>query len=158
MKAMIFTRVMKAWLVGLLSSGLIVLPLAFTLTTSVPRSLSEKVILFISWIPPALVMTLLGGIFMSLPLLLIAYLVALWCRNLIADNRLLFAILAPLVTAAIVTIYLVLSANDASTNSIGFWSQVEQTYFSWTVWIFASPVLASATYYCFYLKHPTRSD
>lgn len=159
MKGKVFARVMKAWLIGLASAGLIVLPMAFTLSTSaLPEPLTERALFFISWVPSGVVLALLFGTFMSLPLLLIAYLVALWCRNLIANNRLFFTFLAPLVTAAIVTFYLVLSADGASTNSVGFWSEFEHTFFSWNVWIFVFPVLASATYYCFYLKHPVRSD
>ncbi|MEM9105989.1 MAG: hypothetical protein AAGC96_10070 [Pseudomonadota bacterium] len=158
MKGIVFVRVVKAWLIGLASAGLIFVPMAFTLTTSVPyESLSDVLAEFISEIPSGIAIVLILGVAVSLPLLLIAFLFAFFCRNLITDNRLFFTFLAPIVTATIVALYFDLAADETWRNSAGFLNRFGQIFFSWSVWIFVFPVLVSAAYYCFYLKHPARS-
>lgn len=153
----VIIHALKAWLIGLLFSGLVAIPLS-TATRGISfenigDQLIERFLVFFGIIPSGLLLTFTFGIFLSFPLLIIAMIFAIVLRNFIAKYRLLFSILAPAIAASLVAAVDAHTRDNNWANSRGFWEKFQHIFFTWDTWIFALPVFAAALYFCYF--YPT---
>jgi hypothetical protein len=142
----------QAWLVGLATAGLVVLPgaVAFQGLFSEPflETILQRLAGFVVLILPSLLMTFTIGALLSAPLFLLGLLVALAGRSLIIRHPWTMATLAPLLTMVIVAGISAWTRDNAWASAHSFAERFLWLIADRDTLIFALPVAAGSFWFC----------
>ncbi len=145
-------RLLISWFLGLLSAGMVFLPMSQFLATSPEYFTLSRLVdepgVFLEVIVGSLMLAFTVGLVISLPLLLIAAGIAFVFNGWITRFPLVFAGLAPLVAAVIVAMTDTFLSDNLWARTHPFWEKFQVIFLSWDTWMFALPVAVAASYYC----------
>jgi hypothetical protein len=149
----------KAWGIGLLSAGLVFLPLAQVWGSNDVNNpildIVMRVVIFVLSIPHSVLMAVTFGLLLSAPLFLIALIFALTFSQLAARNPKKTSGLAIILTVLIIAGTETISRDNRWAASHSFWEKFSHISLTWDTWIFAFPVGVASYYYCFELRRLT---
>jgi hypothetical protein len=142
----------QAWLVGLATAALVVLPGATALDglLSDPflETLPVRVLAFFVLMLPGVLMTFTVGILMSAPFFLIGLIVALTCRGAILRHPLAMAAAAPVLTMIIVAVVSAWTMDNDWALARPFGARFLGQLLRGDTLIFALPVAAGSFWFC----------
>lgn len=153
-----FKIALKAWVVGLTSAGVVVMPFMQIWGRSDATSLLENIALrafvFLASIPGSLFLTFTFGAVLSAPLFIVGYLVALTLKEKIVRHPFLFSGLAPLITIGLVATWTAVSRDNEWAHTHGFLEKFWMLVISWDIMVYAVPVGFASGYFCYRLRKP----
>ena len=143
----------KAWGVGLLSAGVLFLPLSNVWgegdATNVFIDAAMRVPIFLASIPGSVLLAATFGLVLSAPLFLIALIFAQFFDRLASLYPKRVSGLAVAVTVIIVAGTDAITRNNNWANDHNFWEKFSHISLTWDTWLFALPVGVASYFYCF---------
>lgn len=152
MKKIVF-HTLKAWLAGLLFVPFVSLPFQMLVTRIRYGYMGVPLTEWIEEFSGLLSITFVYGFIFSLPLLLVALIIAIVFRKFIEKYSVILPILAPAAVVILVTGIFADSSNFPGRQSENFVERFQHVLFSSFPWLFVLPVFVAALYFWYFYPH-----
>ncbi len=151
---------LRAWLIGLLTAGVLVLPgmtaLEGLITEPFLATFPKRVLGFVVMIPLGVLMAMTFGLMLSAPLFLVGTLIAVVFRRQVASYPMAMTILAPICTVVIVASIDAATRDNEWARTHGFLAKFARIAMNGDMMLFAIPVAVAACYFCTRMKRESQ--